>query len=152
MNFNFLWIAGSSAASTGDQSGDEFVEPTPKRRVLMPREASITAKARLSHQTDDSSPGFPDPIPETQQPGDILPIPDYDLSTGGPPYLNTSLPVNLHKAHLQPGTIVDPVLSGNHALNATVSPPTTYADFSKGLVTPKCPGTTAQGKRSSKKS
>ena len=121
----------------------------------MPREASITAKARLSHQNDEgSSPGYTNgdnSVPETQLGHGILPIPDYDLP-GGPRYLNTSLPNNIHKVHLNPGTIVDPVLSGSHEADASaVLPTTSYQNFSQRLQVPKCPGMTAKGKKILKK-
>ncbi len=135
---------GHAGGGKGDQADDDsdFVEPTPKRRVLMPREASLSARAKMCGQGDSTSSisemgdsDLTNSVPETPGGEPILPIPDYDLARGGMQSLNTSLPASLPPVHLNPGSVVDPVINGSHLNHPQTNiPSTTYQDFSRGLT------------------
>ena len=126
-------------AGQGDVSDDgtEMLGPTPKRRVIMPREASLNAKARMAGQHGDKSSSNPsgdmsqETIPETQ--GDSENTTSASQVTP-PAFLNTSLPANIQNVHLNVGSAADPVLTGSHLYNpGNVLPSTTYQGFVSGI-------------------
>ena len=115
--------------------------PTPKRRVLLPREASQAAKARMVGQNEDKSSSIPsgdmshDTIPETQGVSGNDPSTSPSKSSASPPaFLNSSLPANIQNVQLNVGSVADPVLTGSHLYNpSNVITPTTYQGFIGGL-------------------
>ncbi len=125
----------------GSDDEAELVGPTPKRRVLMPREASLNAKARMVGQSEDKSSSNPsgdmshDTIPETQGTIGGDPLASDPKTTSSPPaFLNNSLPANTHNVHLNVGSVTDPVVTGSHLYNpANAITPSSYQSFVSGL-------------------